>query len=329
MSGWRRAIAAVVAALWIATTIDVIRRWQQLAIGDFETYWTGARRLLDGLPLYPPSQLDQPFVLGDAAFGRGFVYPPTAALIATPLAALPMAQAFVVFTALSALALAGVTYAISRRSGASRTRAAVIAAVVIGSGPGLDALLTGNVNALAAAALGAMWLRPAGSGYLAVTGGLVKVYPIVGLAWSVRSRASVVRPAIVGVVVVGMTLLIGGVGPWNDFRTTMANGLSTEYFPIQSPRSLLWAPLGVIGAGLVAAALTAVVVIGVVRIRDDRAAFALLGLAMILPAPEWHLHYFVVPAVAALPALSELIQRDHVAREHVTDSPARVHATAG
>jgi hypothetical protein len=138
----------------------------------------------------------------------------------------------------------------------------------------------------------------------------------------------VVGALAIGIAVVGASIVIGGTQPWNDFRTTMANGLSNEYFPIQSPRSLLWAPLGVVAAGVVAGAITAVTLAAVLRVRDDRAAFSLLGLAMILPAPEWHLHYFIVPVAAALPTLADALLRRDPRRTGAPDSIGAAAATS-
>jgi hypothetical protein len=315
--GWL-ALAAVAIGVSVATTVDIFRRWSELAIGDFETYWTGARRLLDGVPLYPPSQLDQPFMLGDAAFGRGFVYPPTAAVLSAPLAILPMPIAFVLFTAITAVALGSVGYAIARGEGVGRRAAVLIALILIGTGPGLDGLLTGNVNALAGAGLGLMWVRPRLSGWVSVIGGLVKVYPAIGIVWAIRRRAPVIGPVAAALAIIAISVLLAGPSSWNDFRSTMTNGLSNEYFPIQSPRSLLSTPLGVVGSSAVAFGLTAALLVVVLRLRDEAVAFALLGLAMIMAAPEWHLHYFIVPLVGALPLV---LRRAVRARRTPTGDP--------
>lgn len=299
----RLAVTAIAAGVLLALTIDLVRRLSELAVGDFETYWGGSRRLLDGAVLYPASQLGGPFILGDAAFGRGYVYPPTAALLATPLATVPMEIAFGLFTIVSLGALAFVAYRIGRREGLGAVGAGLLALLLVATGPGFDALLTGNVNALAAAGVGAMWLWPSASGYVAVLGGLVKVYPGVGLIWTIRKRAPLVGPIVLGLGLVAVSLVILGLGAWRDFQVTMANGLSTEYFVIQSPRSLLTGALGSTVALAVALGLTLLAVLGALRVREDAVALVLVSLAMILPAPDWHLHYFIVPLVGSLPLL--------------------------
>jgi hypothetical protein len=318
-----RVLTILVGGAVVGLTVDLLRRLSQLTIGDFETYWTGARRVLEGRPLYPDFQLHGPFVLGDAAFGRGFVYPPTAALIAAPLGGLPMEVAFVLFTLASAASLATVVYLIGRGSGLGRAGATIGTAILVGTGPGLDALLTGNVNALAAAGLGAMWLWPRSSGAVSTIGALVKVYPGIGILWAVRRRTPLVAPIVVGSVVVAASLLLLGSGAWRDFLTTMANGVSTEYFVVESPRSLLGGVIGSSGAAVVAAALTAVACLSVLRLRDDGWAFLVLGIAMILPAPDWHLHYFIVTVVGAWPLVARsLAARRTRAGDRAVAAPA-------
>lgn len=304
-------LASVVAGFWAATTIDVIRRWKELAAGDFWSYWQGAHNLLNGVPIYPASQLSGSFVLGDAAFGRGFVYPPTAAVLASPLALVPLHLAFGIFTAASVVALGTVAYLILRREGADVPLASIATAAIVASGPGLDALLTGNVNALVAALLGAMWLRPRWSGYFAVAGGLIKVFPGVGLAWALRRRNPMVGPIAFGSLAVLATLPLG-VDQWVRFAQTMANGVSTEYFVIESPRSLLSPVIGSTLALIAAFVLLALLLVAVLRLKDDRLAFLALSAAMIVLAPDWHLHYFVIPAVGALPYLAHRWHGVHV-----------------
>jgi hypothetical protein len=297
----RRVAAILTGGVLVGLTVDLLRRLNELGIGDFESYWSGARRMLEGHALYPAFQLHGPFVLGDASFGRGFVYPPTAALIAAPLGTMPMEVAFAVFTLVSAIALGAVVYRIGRSCGLMRAAAGIGTAIILGTGPGLDALLTGNVNALAAAGLGAMWLWPRSSGAVSVAGALIKVYPGIGILWAVRRRTSIVLPVAAAIGVVAVSTAMLGVSAWRDFLTTMANGISTEYFVVQSPRSLLSGLVGSVPAAIAAIVLTAIACIGAVRVRDDARALLLLGIAMILPAPDWHLHYFIVPVVGAWP----------------------------
>jgi hypothetical protein len=84
----------------------------------------------------------------------------------------------------------------------------------------------------------------------------------------------------------------------------MSNAESTESFLIESPRSVLWYALGPTGGVVVAAVITLVLIALSLRIRDDHIAFACLGWAWIALAPDWQVHYFVVPLVATVPLIS-------------------------
>jgi hypothetical protein len=68
--------------------------------------------------------------------------------------------------------------------------------------------------------------------------------------------------------------------------------------------------VGDLGAAVITIGLAAALLIVVIRIRDDRRAFALLSLALILPAPDWFAHYALIPMVGVLP----LVMRAVVAR---------------
>jgi len=48
-------------------------------------------------------------------------------------------------------------------------------------------------------------------------------------------------------------------------------------------------------------------VVAVVRDRLAERALFTLSLAMILPAPDWYLHYFIVPVVGALPVTLRML----------------------
>jgi hypothetical protein len=294
----------VAAGIWVALLIDAVRRASDIALGDFRTYWAGANHVLQGSDLYPTEQLIGPFVLGDATRGRGYVYPPSSALLSAPLALAPEAVAFAVFTIASAAILAAVVWLIARREGLGLARSALLTVAVAGSGPAISGLVTGNVNVLVAAMLGLMWLHPRASGYLAVVGGLVKVYPAIGIVWTIRKRAPLLGPIALGLAALALSVLTLGVQSWHDFGVTMTNGISTEVFLIESPRSVLTPLVGGAVATLVAVVLTGALIALTLRLRDDHRAFLCLGLAWIALAPDWQVHYFVVALVAAVPLLA-------------------------
>ncbi|TME08737.1 MAG: DUF2029 domain-containing protein [Chloroflexi bacterium] len=293
---------AIAAGLWIGVFIYALLLLPRIALGDFITYHAGVLRLLAGQPLYATFQLAGPYSLGDAAFGQGYVYPPSAAILSAPLGLMPLELASLTFSVLSALALASVVYLIPRRDGASRTAAAAITLLVVGSGPGVWSIGTGNINTLVAAAIGMMWLAPRSAGYLAAVGALVKLYPGMGIVWVVRKRGGLAGPTAVGAIGFAACLVAVGVAPWLQFVSALALGRGSALF-VPAPRSLLTAFVGDSAAQIAVVLLTLLALVAVIRIRDDRRAFAMLSVAVILPAPEWFAHLALVPMVGVLPLL--------------------------
>lgn len=316
-------VIALAAGLWLATSAFVLIRLENVWTGDFMTYAAGARRLAAGVPLYPAFQLDGPYDLGHAAWGAGYVYPPSAALLSLPFAAFSDLVGFALFTAISGLALAIVVFEIARREGLTDRAAVLVAVAVLASGPALDSLATGNVNSLVAAGLGAMWLAPRWSGYLSVLGALVKLFPILGLVWTLRLRQPVLRPLVLGVAVGVVSIVVVGPGAWLDFVTSTLNARSSGWLIPQPPRHLLEPILGPAVASLVSYALTGLLVLATYRVRSHHVAFFLLSVALILPAPDWYMHYWLVPLVGAVPWIAKTLagRRAPVARREPAAAP--------
>ncbi len=300
---WRFVVARVrslavllLIVFWLLDLALQIAMIRPSLMDDAESYATAGRHLLAGQTLYAPFQLAGAYGLGDAAWGRGFVYPPTAALLFAPLAPFgQMALGAVFMIALAALGW--LAYRLARQASLGVGTSWLLAAVVTFSGPAINAASSGNVNLLIADALLASWLWPRSSGYLAVLGGLVKFFPAAGLLWTIRKGGSVAGPIVLGLGAVGLTTLVVGVGGWSDFLAAFAHGHSSSWYFIASPAQSLGPGLGtVVGYGLAGLAL-----LGAWRLKNERVAFALLGWAMILPAPDWWSHYLVVPLAAMLP----------------------------
>lgn len=295
---------AAIAGVWIAMILNSVQRIESIFMGDYLTYAAGASRLLSSSPLYPSFQLVGPFFLGDAAWGAGYVYPPSSAVLSFPLGLVSAELGFVLFTAASAVALGTVVYYIGRSHGLRRPTALGLSLLVLSSGPAIDSLSTGNVNSLAAAALGVSWLKPRWSAHSAVVGGLVKIYPGFGLLWSFRLRQPIVIPILLGFGLVALTLLWPGIDAWTDFVRTVSNGRSSGFAFIQPPRNVLEPMIGAAGASIVAVAATGLLALVAWRHPSDRIAFFALSLAMIMPAPDWYFHYYLIPVVGAMPLVA-------------------------
>jgi hypothetical protein len=265
-------------------------------MADGLSYAAGGRHLLAGEAIYAPFQLAGPYGLGAAALGQGFVYPPTAALLFVPLAPLDTAGLLVVFGA--AWALFGLlTYRLGVRSGLGPKWAAALAVVVAFSGPAINGAVSGNANLILADALLASWLWPGSAGVLAVLGGAIKIFPVAGLIWTLRKGRSLVLPVALGVGIIVAATIVVGIPGWRDFITTFEHGRTSSGYFLSSPAEALGPLIGPIaGYGLALAAA-----LGAWRVRNEAVAFALLGWAMILPAPDWYSHYLVVPLASMLP----------------------------
>ena len=292
----RECLAACGLAVWL---LDIRNQLADLGLdfmADGLSYAAAARHLLAGEPLYAPFQLAGPYGLGYAAMGRGFVYPPTAAVLVAPLAALGREPLAVVFVAAWAI-LALLAFRVARRAGLGPRAGALLALVVAFSGPAINGASSGNVDLAVADALLASWLWPGAAGALAVLGGAMKIFPAAGLVWTVRRRRSLRWPLALGAGVLIATTLIVGMPGWRDFVTAFGNGRSSSGFFIPSPAQLLGPTIGrLLGYGLALAALA-----GAWRLKDEAIAFSLLGWAMILAAPDWYSHYLVIPLAATLP----------------------------
>ena len=296
---WRWILAAYGLTVWILDLVEQIRAFRPSFMVDALSYAAAGRHLLAGEPLYALFQLSGPYELTAAAVGRGFVYPPTAALLFAPLAPFGAEGLSLVFAA--AWFLFGLlAFRLARQSGLGVRSAALLTLVVTFSGPAINAASSGNVNLLVADALLASWLWPDSAGMLAVVGGAMKLFPAAGLIWTVRRRGSLIWPFALGVgLIVAATLAVGPAG-WLDFLSAFGHGRSASWYYVASPTQLLGPGIGTaVGYGLAAAAC-----VGAWRLRDDAVAFALLGWAMILPAPDWYSHYLLLPLAAIMPLVA-------------------------
>jgi hypothetical protein len=304
------AAAAVLflADLWLIWMADAYLHVGTYAFGDFVTYWTGASHLLSGAPLYAPEQLSGPYHLPDMDYGSGYVYPPTAALLSAPLVLLPADVAWAVFTGLGLVALGWLVALVARREGIGRVGAAAVVAVVLSSGPVAQAVLSGNVNLWMGVGVAAAWLWPRSSTALAVVGALIKLYPGLGVLWAIRTRTFRWWPIVAGAAFGLAVVAIFGAALWTQFLTSLVNARPLGAAFPQPPRAILDPYVGPVLASAAAWLLTAMLGFAALFVRDDRFAFFVLSLAMILPAQEWHAHYYLVPMMGALPGVLSILR---------------------
>lgn len=298
-------IGAVVAPL-LLLSLKSLMSASYIYLGDYLSYAAGGQRMLDGLPIYPAFQLAGPFPLAAAAWGVGFVYPPPAAMVSVPFALLGGTLGYAVFTAVSAAGLAFVAFRIARGEGLSTMAATLCAVAILLSAPSIESLATGQANTGIAALLGASWVWRRRSGYIAVLGAFVKLFPLAGLFWTFRTRSPIIRPVLLALVLFAAFVAFFGIDVWRDFARTMSNGKTSALGFFPAPRQVLDPILGEASSALAAYAAAGVLLLASVRVRSDRLAFALVSFGMIVPAPDWYMHYMLIPLVGLLPWLARL-----------------------
>jgi hypothetical protein len=207
---------------------------------DFGFYWTAARHLLDGLPIYSATQLAGPYVPQGQ---DGFLYPPPLAAAVTPLASFfPMDYhvANWVWAAMGALLLI-----VSIRSLWWSERIEERYPLLAGRGnwllvaaafafpPVVGELVLGNVHLLLLWLLTLAWLGirrgdPGGrwrGGAMIGVASMIKVFPAVLLLWAFVWGSA--RTAIGILIGAGLTMLltlpVTGTAPWYDYPTVLAN----------------------------------------------------------------------------------------------------------
>lgn len=180
----------------------------------------------------------------------------------------------------------------------------------------LDALAVGQVTPFIAAGVGAMWLWPRYAAWVWVLGGLVKVFPAVGLVWTIRMGGSVGRPIAVGLVLVVVSAVWVGGSSWPDFVTALRNGRPTRDSGLPS------LACSFAGGSVLAYLIAAALLVMVLRARRDEVAFFLLAVAMVIPAPDLFPNYLLVPAIGALPLIGRLYV-SRVDRAHADRGPLR------
>jgi hypothetical protein len=297
---------AVVLDLWLIWMADAYLHVDTFLAGDFITYWSGARHLLEGAPLFAPEQLAGPYRLPDMDYGSGYVYPPTAAALSAPLAPLAVSVAWAIFVGGAVGLLGWAVYRIARDEGLSPRGAAVAVALVVTSGPVGQGVFAGNVNLWIGVGLAFAWLRSGWSTALAVIGALIKLYPGIGVLWAIRRRTFRWPPILLGAVFGLVVVVVFGLPLWRDFLTTLANARPLGASFPQPPRANLEPFVGPTLAAIGSWLLTAALAVASLAVRSDRFAFFLLSLAMIVPAQEWHAHYYLIPVIGALPGACHL-----------------------
>jgi hypothetical protein len=310
----RRALILGLAVAGIVVTLGLLVTLASQPAGqygiDFGDYAKAAERIRSGVSPYAPEMLAGPV---DAQGVDRYRYPPTFAVLLTPLVAVDRHLLLVGWTVLQAACLIGATFIAIRRD-ATRPRWVSLAIAVAMVGwfpPAFDTLWKGNVGGPMALITALTLVGTAG-----VVGGSVaaavalKLSPVALVPAAIRRG----RHAWSGMLAVGASAVaLGFLAPsgWRDYATVLTNLLagSSAYSANLAPASIaevwLGAPPAVVTAVRLATLVGAAILVGWSAIlagrRDRWAAAVAAGIAasLLLPAATWY-HYLVVllPLVA-------------------------------
>ncbi len=284
---------------------------------DLSLLLEAARRVAAGQSPYDPSMLAGASPDATALF---YSYPPPVAQAMTLLAWLPDGVVLVLWAIGAALGLRWVAWRLAAVAGRRDPRADAIkaAAVMPLVLPFAVAVLFGNLDAWYGLAFGALVLAvgagPSSRGR-AVAGGVAlgivsvaKLHPALLLVWlAVRALVDRRGPArqvlasavATGIVVVAASVLVGGLGPWQDYVHVVGAGSGAAVVDPRNvgPVSLLGQVVPLDGTGVrlaqavVSLAALAVTVLAAWRVRDPLASVALAIAASLVVLPVTWYHY--------------------------------------
>ncbi len=320
-------VAGIVAWLgvaWIGWTL-----WQNSppkAGFDLALLLGGARQVAGGHSPYDSAMLAG---ASPDAVDLFYSYPPPVAQAMTLLAWLPNGVVLVLWaigaTAGFGLVAAGIARASGRTPAGMAVRAMAVVPLVL---PFAIAVLFGNLDAWYPLAYGALLLTvlPGSSNRVRIGAGIAvaavsvaKLHPVPLLLWVAarawRERggpqARVLAAAVVtGVVILGASLLVGGMQPWLDYATVLRAAAGSELVDPRNigPVSLIGQVAGM-GGGMLRAIQVAIVggvalvtLLAALRVRDPLLSLGLASAATLVTLPVTWYHYPValLPLAVAL-----------------------------
>lgn len=266
---------------------------------DGVTYLAAVERWLSGGPVYTASQ-HAPYLLTDASWGIGFVYPPTALPVVSVLGVVGVEA----WRLLNMAALVTVALLIVRRErGRLSVTAGLATFAYLAINPFIwSAWANAQITPLLGALMAVGYVYPRIAGPAAAIGALVKIYPGAMLLWAFRERRLAgVRDSLL----VGLALLVLSwpfVGHlWVDFLVAARNAYpSCNVGDPDSIRCMVGEPHG----QLVAFALGGSLGLLSLAIRDRRVAFAVLMFGVMVTSPDLNWAYWILPSIGLLPALA-------------------------
>jgi Glycosyltransferase family 87 len=320
-------VAGVIAWLGVAWLGWALWQQQPPRAGfDLALLLEAARRVLAGMSPYDPAMLAG---ASPEATGLFYSYPPPVAQAMTLVAWLPDGVVLVLWgvgaTACAALLVALIARAAGHPPRTAAIRTAATLPLVL---PFAVAILFGNLDAWYPLAYGALVLvvlpnrsRPAviGAGIAIGIISVAKLHPASLLVWlAVRAwlerggpyaRALAIA-ALTGTAIVAASLVVGGLGPWQDYIAVARAGAGADLVDPRNmgPVSLLGQAFAIDAGGLpmvqlvVSVAAVAGTALAALRVRDPLGSLAIaVALSLVtLPVTWYHYPVACIPLAAAL-----------------------------
>lgn len=306
MAELRRAIARLAPYLlgMVGLAALLIAAWSFIGSSafayDYAAYDAAARRIVAGAALYPPGAAE---AYNSQFYAGLYLYAPPLAVALVPLTIFSSASAADIWLWIRlAVLLAGIAALPIPRA----ARAATLGVAGL-SFPVLYDLNLGNLSVVLFALSALIWRfrdRPVGAVALALVGTVRYSFAIVlvGLLAARRYRA-IGWTILAGLIVIGGTLPVVGIGSWLDYLATLTSlrdvtsgpnnlGLATTATAVGLPGAhAVWVVLGM--------AIALLATLYAARRRDLETAVVVSLAATVLFAPFFHPHYLaelLIPA---------------------------------
>ena len=318
---------------------------------DLELLLLGGRRVAEGFSPYEPGMLRGESVEIQSLF---YSYPPPVAQLTSVIAAVPSWIVMIVWIVAAAIAAVAVAALLERRitGRAAATLALPVAALLPLWFPYAIAILFGNLDAWFAALFGILLLvviagdRRAierrdvvAAGIALAIVALTKVHPASLGLWFVvrglRTRSAgtggtgITLPpewrivgvaATTGLLIFGASLVVGGLGPWQDYVAVLRAGTNADLLDGRNlgpaVQIALLANLGPEAVRILQVGVTAVAVVATAavawRLRDpvESLAWASVASFVVLPVSWYHYPAALVPFAVAAVARARLAGGD-------------------
>jgi hypothetical protein len=281
------AALAVILAIWqpdllrrrwkLFLSMGVLGFWAHQARSEFglavdaTTYVAAAERLLTHGDIYTTHPGDRPVLWGTPSVPAPTLYPPTAALVATPLALLGDVGVWLLWAVVSLATLWAIYDA--ERHGLDLMMVALLPFAAV-------QVVVGNLNGLIAAAMILAW-RHRNSPWAAIAIGILgalKVAPLAALAFWLATRrwAAFAAGIASALVITAVAFLVLGPKPFAEW-VTVANSVRP-------------APISIQAMGLPSTLIVAGGLVALARVRSaERLAFAVSVLLSTFVAPSFNM----------------------------------------